>query len=315
MHIDTLADGALSGPSLLSPRALLEARLGRATLNHLRTIRRHVCRFAKEVKDTLLDKDNIESIDNFLNQNPREFIIWLSGKDISKTTWKVYENSLKTHFGVDSRHFQGVVNRNPSKKAAYELALISDVELLKIIPLLPNMRDRALLSFLYGTGGRRVSEAQFIRWVDVVVVEGGAFSFLLYKTKTTERTFKQLPIDSPFYKYFAEYWRANKTSHNTGKPLFPSSCKKNTGNFLSISGLTDLVRKLLGGQGTHSIRRAFIEDSNKKGVSLPDIGLATGHTSTSTITYKYLRTANEANLFRQHKAAQSKTIEDVKDFE
>jgi integrase len=140
---------------------------------------------------------------------------------------------------------------------------------------LAGVRDRALLLFGFGSGGRRRSEVAAARVEDLVPVEGG-YLFHLRRSKTDQAgEGVELPVLGRAGRALAAWIAAAGLREG---PLFrPLSWHRRTGARLSDRSVAEIVkaRATLAGYdgqefGGHSRRSGFVTNAGRQGVSLGD---------------------------------------------
>jgi len=147
---------------------------------------------------------------------------------------------------------------------------------------LAGVRDRALLLFTFGSGGRRRSEVAAARVEDLVAVEGG-YLFHLRRSKTDQvGEGVELPVVGRAGRALAAWLAA---AGLTAGPLFrPLSWHGRAGAGLSDRSVAEIVklRAALAGYdarefGGHSLRSGFVTTAGRQGVSLGDAMALSGH--------------------------------------
>jgi integrase len=152
---------------------------------------------------------------------------------------------------------------------------------------LAGVRDRALLLFAFGSGGRRRSEVAAARIEDLVAVEGG-YLFRLRRSKTDQAgEGVELPVVGRAGRALGA-WIAK--AGLTEGPLFrPLSWHRRGAAGLSDRSVAEIVkaRAALAGYdpgefGGHSLRSGFVTTAGRQGVSLGDTMALSGHRGTAT---------------------------------
>jgi integrase len=147
---------------------------------------------------------------------------------------------------------------------------------------LAGVRDRALLLFGFGSGGRRRSEVAAARVEDLVAVDGG-YLFHLRRSKTDQTgEGLELPVLGRAARALAAWLAA---AGLTEGPLFrPLSWHGRRGAGLSDRSVAEIVkgRAALAGYdprefGGHSLRSGFVTTAGRQGVSLGDAMALSGH--------------------------------------
>jgi integrase len=147
---------------------------------------------------------------------------------------------------------------------------------------LAGVRDRSLLLFAFGSGGRRRSEVAAARLEDLTPVEGG-YLFRLRRSKTDQSgQGVDLPVLGRAGAALAAWIAAAGLS--TG-PLFRSISRHgHPGARLSDRGVALIVqtRAALAGYearefGGHSLRSGFVTTAGRRGFSLGDTMALSGH--------------------------------------
>ena len=147
---------------------------------------------------------------------------------------------------------------------------------------LAGVRDRALLLFAFGSGGRRRSEVAAARVEDLAAVDGG-YLFTLRRSKTDQAgQGLELPVLGRAARALAAWLAAAGLSEG---PLFrPLSWHGRRGAGLSDRSVAEIVkaRAALAGYdprefGGHSLRSGFVTTAGRQGVSLGDAMALSGH--------------------------------------
>ncbi len=151
---------------------------------------------------------------------------------------------------------------------------------------LAGVRDRALLLFAFGSGGRRRSEVAAARVEDLVPVEGG-YLFRLRRSKTDQAgAGVELPVVGRAGRARA-LWIAS--AGLTAGPLFRPLSWHRRGDAgisdRSVAGIVKAHAALAGYDprefGGHSLRAGFVTTAGRQGVSLGDTMALSGHRSTA----------------------------------
>ncbi|HLX08945.1 MAG TPA: tyrosine-type recombinase/integrase [Thermoanaerobaculia bacterium] len=174
--------------------------------------------------------------------------------------------------------------RNPGaprrKRAATREVL--DALLATCDETLAGIRDRALLLFAWGSGGRRRSEVAAARVEDLAAVDGG-YLFRLRRSKTDQAgEGAELPVLGRAACALTAWLAA---AGLTEGPLFrPLSWHGRAGAGLSDRSVAEIVkaRAALAGYdarefGGHSLRSGFVTTAGRQGVSLGDAMALSGH--------------------------------------
>ena len=147
---------------------------------------------------------------------------------------------------------------------------------------LAGVRDRALLLFGFGSGGRRRSEVAAARVEDLVPVDGG-YLFHLRRSKTDQAgAGAELPVLGRAGRALAAWIAAAGLVEG---PLFrPLSWHGRGGAGLSDRSVAEIVKaraELAGYDGRefggHSLRSGFVTTAGRQGVSLGDAMALSGH--------------------------------------
>ena len=160
-----------------------------------------------------------------------------------------------------------------------------------------DLRDRALLTFLWGSGGRRRSEAEHARIEDLEERED-EFIFHLRESKTSKGKKAEPKPITGLAATFMKEWINTLTaqgSSNTG-PLFRPIAKSGVIKESRLKGtfINRLIKGVLEKAGydpkefsSHSMRSGFVTQAANEGCSLPEIKNLTGHRSDAMISHYY----------------------------
>jgi integrase len=156
---------------------------------------------------------------------------------------------------------------------------------------LAGIRDRALLLFAFGSGGRRRSEVAAARAEDLAAVDGG-YVLHLRRSKTDQLgEGVELRVVGRAGSALAAWITAAGV---TKGPLFrPLSWHGRAGAGLSDRSVAEIVksRAALAGYyarefGGHSLRSGFVTTAGRQGVSLGDAMALSGHRG-ATVALRY----------------------------
>lgn len=180
-----------------------------------------------------------------------------------------------------ARRRQAREDRPPRRKRAATREVLDEL-LTTCGEDLSGTRDRALLLFAFGSGGRRRSEVAAACVEDLVPVEGG-FVFQLRRSKTDQGgQGTELPVLGRAGRALSAWIAA---AGLTAGPLFrPLSWHGREGAGLSDRSVAEIVkaRAALAGYdprefGGHSLRSGFVTTAGRQGVSLGDAMALSGH--------------------------------------
>jgi integrase len=167
---------------------------------------------------------------------------------------------------------------------------------------LTGLRDRALLSFAFASGGRRRSEVASAS-MENTRREGQEFIFELRHSKTNQsgvdRADNHKRIAGQAAQALSAWLRAAGIE---GGPLFRRVRRGGVlGEPLSAAAVRDIVKKrcAMAGVGiaftAHSLRSGFVTEAGRQGVSLGETMALTGHRSTASVV-GYFRSDGKASL-------------------
>lgn len=165
---------------------------------------------------------------------------------------------------------------------------------------LVDMRDRALLLFAWGSGGRRRAEVVSAEMKDLTKNAEGDFTYTIPKSKTDQDANGHVvPVKGRVAKALREWLEA---SGITEGPIFRSVRK---GGHMK-GGLSDvdvyrIVKRRLNQAGydetqfgAHSLRSGFVTEAGRRGKPLGDVMQMTTHRSVETVM-KYYQAGNITN--------------------
>ena len=225
--------------------------------------------------------------------------------------WRALHEIFEQPHFFDMRSVRGEVRRRyqsapPPKGKAMNPITRDMVNLMRQvcdIHTLRGLRDRALVSAMYATGGRRRSELIQLRCRDVTVLATDdntpSFSISLAQTKTGHA---RVSLGGEGAVDFAQWMRS---AGIVGKdaPVFPRIRRGDRVDYAAARGISDdavyqIIKELLGRAGfdpalysPHSVRSGFIFDSLQRKIDLVQIAGATTHKSVDS-----LKTYVERNL-------------------
>jgi integrase len=155
------------------------------------------------------------------------------------------------------------------------------------------LRDRAMLLFAFGTGGRRRSEVTSATMERLRHERNGDYTYMLGLTKTDrgkkdEELRKDKPVkgdaaraldawlDEAQLRSGPIFRRITKKGRITGQALTPASVRNLVTRLADAAGLGD------AGYSAHSLRSGYITEAGYNGVMLADAMVLSGHTSVQT---------------------------------
>jgi integrase/recombinase XerD len=220
----------------------------------------------------------------------RKYIIHLNDeKKLSSGTINAYISGLKflfvTTLGRDWD--KRIVPRMKGYKPCP--AVLSKEEVFKIIDSINNIKYKAILTTIYGSG-LRVSEVARLKVSDI---DSKNFQILIRQTKNKRDRYAILSKRN--LKLLRTYWL------QCGRPkdwLFPG---KNLGEHISVKSIKNFVLKLKTklelkkNISAHTFRHCFATHLLESGVQLPHIQQLLGHSSIKT-TVKYLHLTSKAMM-------------------
>ncbi len=223
---------------------------------------------------------DIKAIDYFFL---RKFLSRLSEKNLSKRTLSRKISTLKSFFKFLLR--EGIISSNPAAVLIYPRLekplpkFLTEQEIKKILDLpqadnLLNLRNKAILEFLYSTGAR-ASEAVSLKISDLDLIGGVA------KVKGKGRKERLLVLGEPAINSLKEY--LDKRS-DKNEALFINKNKK----ALSDRGLRDIIYNYIKKAALsfkvspHAFRHSFATHLLNRGADLRSVQELLGHSSIAT---------------------------------
>jgi integrase len=169
------------------------------------------------------------------------------------------------------------------------------------------VRDRALLLFAWGSGGRRRSEVTQARMEQLRRISPGVWVFELNYSKTNQNGERLASNDKPLVGKVAlalETWL--ERSQIKEGPVFRRIRRGGAlgSEALVPSAVRDIVKDrsqaagLVPGFSAHSLRSGFVTEAARRSIPLAEAMAMTGHTSLKTFT-RYFR-ADPQNLKGAH---------------
>lgn len=164
------------------------------------------------------------------------------------------------------------------------------------------LRDRAMLLFAFGTGGRRRAEVTSATVERLKREKNGDYTYTLGATKTDkgkkdDDQLKKKPLKRDAARAM-EAWleeaqlrsgpifrRITKRGRITGQALTPASVRNLVTRLARTAGLAD------EGYSAHSLRSGYITEAAHSGVALADAMVLSGHKSVQT-ALRYYRMQN-----------------------
>ena len=226
------------------------------------------------------DTKDIKRIDYFLL---RKFLSLLSEKKLSKRTISRKISTLKSFFRFMLR--EGLTKNNPTSSLIYPRLdkplpkFLTEKEVRDILKLprgneLSDLRDKAILEFLYSTGAR-IAEMVSLKQEKVDFISGIA------KVKGKGRKERLLPLGEPALVSLKNY--LDKRADNNSS-LFVNK----RGGTLTDRGVRDIIYKytrktaLALSVSPHTFRHSFATHLLDRGADLRSVQELLGHSSIST---------------------------------
>ena len=145
------------------------------------------------------------------------------------------------------------------------------------------VRDRALLLFIWSSGGRRRSEASKAMVADFTFDRDGTGLFRMRRSKTFDRSPK--PLNAEVVRALQDWMSVSGV--NSGL-MFRNLRGGKVGDSLSGKSIADIVKRraasagLVGDFAAHSLRRGFVCTAVDNRIPLDESMRMTGHTSVNT---------------------------------
>jgi site-specific recombinase XerD len=246
-----------------------------------------------------------------------DFFTWCGGKDLDKITlndlqqfvnalgYQGYKQAtitrkmaaLKSLFSFAQK--TGLIKINPcivlklqTPKNILPERILSQSQVLTMIALTENERDRLLIKFLYATGVR-VSEACNLKWRDVQSRDNGTAQVNVFGKGSKSRV----------VLISAEMWRELqqlKGSYNLSDPVFRSLKK----GHLDPSQVNRIVKnaakraKIEGNVSPHWLRHSHASHCLEKGAPIQLVQKSLGHSQiTTTERYLHARPNDSSGLY------------------
>jgi len=241
---------------------------------------------------------DIKEIDYFLL---RKFIIFLNAKKMNKKSIARKISTLKSFFKFLVR--EEIIESSPAASLLYprqekrlpvfltEEEVVLLLESIKGESLL-QLRDKAILEFLYSTGAR-VSEAVNLKKEDVDLIGGVA------KVMGKGKRERILPLGEPAIKAINDYLKKRK---DKSEFLFVNY----RGEKLSDRGVRLIIEKYIkklslnAGISPHTLRHTFATHLLNRGADLRSVQELLGHKSISTTqVYLHLSIENLKNIYEK----------------
>jgi len=228
-------------------------------------------------------------IQKITKQHIMNFIMYLKEElKLTPTTINRKLNALKSFFRY--LHSEGIINSNPTKniplaKIERKLPQTLKVEdILKVIALSENIRDRLIFEILFATGIRR-EELVKIKMTDIDFKQG------LIKIKGKGKKERFVPVPKHILEHIKEYNQETRSIW-----LFPG---KND-NHLSVFRVNEIFKyysdKLnIPNLTPHKLRHTFATVMFENGADIRVIQDIMGHASINT-TNIYAKTSNKRNI-------------------
>ncbi|MGF3026923.1 tyrosine-type recombinase/integrase [Methylobacterium aquaticum] len=191
-------------------------------------------------------------------------------------------------FGQEVGYLQfnvGKAVKAPPVKNTLAERIMSQGDTLRMIALEPGLRNRTMLTLLYG-GGLRLSEARGLRWRDVSERDGGAGQITVYGKGGKTRV---VLLSPDTWRLLAGLRASSAAPEDANAPLFPSR----EGGLLDQSQLHRIVKAAAARAGlsaevsAHWLRHAHASHALDRGAPIHLVQATLGHASVST-TGRYL---------------------------
>ena len=222
-------------------------------------------------------------------QDIARFLAYLiDERQLKPATVNVYNSSLRFFFGV-------TLNQNlnykqiPRQKQRRRIPdILTREELLKIFDACDNLRDKALLMTIYGSG-LRLSEAANLRVKDI---DSKSMRIFVYKGKGDRDRYTLLSQAS--LDILREYWKQYRPKDRLfltkqGFPITSRCIQDVFKKYCKNAGISKHV-------SVHSLRHSFATHLLEDGASIIHIKQVLGHTHIQSTTF-YLHVANiETNM-------------------
>ena len=215
--------------------------------------------------------------------------------DQSKWPNPCHEKEVKAVLSKLTKKYGG---SKPAGKAITRYILDDMLDTSK--DLLIDIRDKALLLFAWGSGGRRRSEVVAALMKDLVKNRDGDYTYTIPRSKTDqEGKGNPVPLKGRV-AYALEQWlasanitdghifRAVKKGGNLGGPLDGYSIHKIVRNRLKKAGYDETQF------GAHSLRSGFVTEAGRRNKPLGDVMQMTTHKNLNTVM-KYYQAGNIIN--------------------
>jgi integrase len=156
-----------------------------------------------------------------------------------------------------------------------------------------DIRDRALVAFIFASGGRRRSEAEQAM-LEHLEINGDAYLFHLQRTKTNKTGHSEPKPIAGLAARLLEEWL--KLLDKKKGPIFRPIAKSGEIKESCLKGafINRIIKKLLKKAGydetefsAHSLRSGFVTQAAREGCSLPEIKALTGHKTDSMVSRYY----------------------------
>jgi site-specific recombinase XerC len=152
------------------------------------------------------------------------------------------------------------------------------------------VRDRAVLTFAFGSGGRRRSEVAAAVMENLTALEDGGYLYRLSHSKSDQAGTEHNPhATKPLVGTAAEAMRAwLSASAITAGPIFRRIRKTKAVEPLSAQAVWHIVKRrahlagLSADYGAHSLRSGFVTEAGRQNIPMGEAMALTGHRSTTT---------------------------------
>ena len=222
-------------------------------------------------------------------QDIARFLTYLiDERKLTPASVNTYNSSLRFFYGVTMDRNLNYKQLPRQKQRRRIPVILTKDELSKIFGACGNLRDKAILMTVYGSG-LRLSEAVNLRVKDI---DSKSMRIFVYKGKGDRDRFTVLSQAN--LELLREYWKAYRPSDR----LFLTK----HGTPVTSRGVQDIFKKYCGKAGInkpvsiHSLRHAFATHLLEDGANVIHIKQVLGHTHIQSTTF-YLHVANiETNM-------------------
>jgi len=229
-----------------------------------------------------------EPINEMSEVEIRSFLVYLiDEKQIAASTVNAYNSALRFVFGAvlgRTLNYQKI----PRRRIHRELPqILTKTDIVKLLDCVINVRDRAILMTIYGSG-LRVSEIVRLRVQDI---DSANMRVFVHRGKGGKDRYTLLSQSS--LDMLREYWRQYRPNHPDGY-LF---LNKDRSKQIHVRTVQDAFNSALGCAGihknytVHTLRHCFATHLLESGVDVCRIKQLMGHTHIQSTTF-YLHLIN-----------------------